>query len=56
MFGFFVLVNLIITFVSFFDIVRKFKSPGGVMVATKDLKSFGPKGPCRFESGPGYEA
>ena len=24
------------------------------MVATKDLKSFGTKVPCRFESGPGY--
>jgi hypothetical protein len=25
------------------------------MVATKDLKSFGQKCPCRFESGPEYK-
>ena len=31
-----------------------FICPGVVMVAKVDLKSTGPKGPCQFESGSGY--
>ena len=38
----------------FFDIVRK-NARVVKQVDTKDLKSFGQKCPCRFESGPEYK-